>query len=223
MLTLSSVSTKSGVGLSACADSQACPDPNQKGREFRQGDIVLTTITTAGGELITIKLDTTLPRYYSREFTVRGTRGLCEGAPGMFAFADETKFHDEFSSVEFLKSNMGNIDKYSDYIPECWKRIENCSDEFGHGGIDYLEFQAFFSAIRNGSEMPIDVYDMALWMSVSALSEQSIALAGAPVAVPDFTRGKWMTRPSADVTELPSFEKSCNTRECKIELGYSRP
>jgi hypothetical protein len=31
-------------------------------------------------------------------------------------------------------------------------------------------------------------------MSVSALSEESIAAAGAPVAVPDFTNGKWLTR-----------------------------
>ena len=40
----------------------------------------------------------------------------------------------------------------------------------------------------------IDVYDMASWMCISALSEESIAKGGAPVAIPDFTNGKWMTR-----------------------------
>lgn len=42
--------------------------------------------------------------------------------------------------------------------------------------------------------MPIDVYDMAAWMCITALSEQSIALGGAPVAIPDFTNGAWANR-----------------------------
>ncbi len=35
---------------------------------------------------------------------------------------------------------------------------------------------------------------MAAWMSISALSEQSITLGGQPVAIPDFTNGAWMSR-----------------------------
>ena len=31
-------------------------------------------------------------------------------------------------------------------------------------------------------------------MSISCLSEQSVAMGGAPVAIPDFTNGKWMER-----------------------------
>ena len=42
---------------------------------FRQGDIVKTCITCAGGETIVLTLDTTLPRFYCRDFTVVGTRG----------------------------------------------------------------------------------------------------------------------------------------------------
>ncbi len=40
--------------------------------------------------------------------------------------------------------------------------------------------------------MPVDVYDAAAWMSVTALSEKSIAEGGAPQTFPDFTRGKWI-------------------------------
>ncbi len=40
----------------------------------------------------------------------------------------------------------------------------------------------------------IDVYDLAAWMSISALAEQSIALGGQPVAIPDFTNGMWIKR-----------------------------
>ena len=36
-----------------------------------------TVLTCAGGETVTLVLDTTLPRaYYSRNFSVRGTRGM---------------------------------------------------------------------------------------------------------------------------------------------------
>ena len=38
-----------------------------------------------------------------------------------------------------------------------------------------------------GEEMPIDVYDAASWMVITVLSEESIALGGHPVTIPDFT------------------------------------
>lgn len=43
-----------------------------------------------------------------------------------------------------------------------------------------------------GRKMPVDVYDAAAWMSVTGLSEKSIAEGGAPQTFPDFTRGKWI-------------------------------
>ena len=58
--------------------------------------------------------------------------------------------------------------------------------------MDWLLLNAFFESIRQNKLPPIDVYDAAAWMSVSALSEQSIALGGAPIPIPDFTRGKWI-------------------------------
>ena len=50
--------------------------------------------------------------------------------------------------------------------------------------------------------MPVDVYDCAAWMAITPLSEQSIAMGGHPVAVPDFTRGEWMRRPPYDVADI---------------------
>ena len=43
---------------------------------------------------------------------------------------------------------------------------------------------------------------LAALMCVTTLSEKSIALGGMPQSVPDFTEGKWILRPSKDVTEL---------------------
>jgi hypothetical protein len=50
--------------------------------------------------------------------------------------------------------------------------------------------------------MPIDVYDAAVWMCVTALSEESIREGGMPKAVPDFTRGEYKTRKPLDVVDF---------------------
>lgn len=68
--------------------------------------------------------------------------------------------------------------------------------------MDLFMLQTFFDALENGDEMPLDVYDAASWMSVVCLSEQSIALGGVPVAIPDFTKGKWLIRPRKDVISI---------------------
>ena len=88
------------------------------------------------------------------------------------------------------------------YIPKMWKEITDEQKELGHGGMDYLMFKAFFNAIKKGEEMPIDVYDAAAWMCITALSEQSIAQGGHPQPIPDFTRGKWLKRPCLDVKDI---------------------
>ena len=60
--------------------------------------------------------------------------------------------------------------------------------------MDALVLQAFLDAVRRKIATPIDVYDTAAWMSITPLSEQSVALGGMPVPFPDFTNGKWIDR-----------------------------
>ena len=60
-------------------------------------------------------------------------------------------------------------------------------------------FRTLIKAYRAGGELPVDVYDMAAWMSITYLSEKSIREGGAPQQIPDFTRGKYKTRPVKDV------------------------
>ena len=86
--------------------------------------------------------------------------------------------------------------------------------------MDYLELKAFFRAILRGEEMPVDVYDMAAWMAITPLSEQSIAHGGMPQAIPDFTRGRWILREPKDVLDLPKVETKSG--DDKNEFGYSR-
>lgn len=220
MLTLTSVATKGGVGLEEFAKDEKSPDPSLKDTKFAQGDIIVTTITCAGGEVITLRLDTTLPRTYSREFTVRGTKGYCMQDTDMVMLEERTYMHEFFEAEKTVDKYIHNANEFKEYLPKMWQDITSDQEKLGHGGMDYFEFKAFFQAILNGEEMPIDVYDMASWMAITPLSEQSIATGGTPQAIPDFTRGKWILRESKDVVELPNPNEK--TTENKNAFGYSR-
>lgn len=198
MVRLVSMSSKA-AGMKEYINSKGDDWVNKEliGKEFAQGDIVNTLITCANGETISITLDTTLPRSYSREFTVRGTRGMYEENTNSIYLDGEPE---KFETIEFYKEVIDNAKKYEDeYLPDCWKNITEEQLENGHGGIDYLEFTAFLDALRNGTQMPIDVYDAASWMCVSALSKQSVAGGNVPMEIPDFTCGEWKTRKRLDV------------------------
>ena len=88
--------------------------------------------------------------------------------------------------------HYNNIQPYfEEYKHPMWKDVAPCAD--GHDEIDVMVFDDFFNALDKGLPMPIDVYDMAAWMCISVLSEQSMAT-GQSVAFPDFTDGKWILR-----------------------------
>lgn len=77
MLSLTSIASKS-AGLHTYIADKKGEDAELLQKTFNQGDIVTTVIRCAGGQTIVLTLDTTLPRYYSRGFTVRGTKGMYE-------------------------------------------------------------------------------------------------------------------------------------------------
>lgn len=175
-------------------------DPTLKGAKFKQGDVVNTIITCAGGETILLTLDTTLPRSYNRDLKVRGTKGLYEMATNSF-FLDGMK--EQWRTVPYYTEHMDNAKQYyNDLMPDVWKNMTEEDKKSGHGGMDGVMFRIFVEAVKNGDPLPIDVYDAASWMCVSALSEISVARNGEPQAIPDFTDGKWLTRQPQDVIPL---------------------
>ena len=157
---------------------------------FVAGDIVTTVIRCAHGETIVLTLDMTLPRYYSRGFEVHGTKGMyIEDTKSVFIDGIHNKDEGNW------EPQWGNINQFRDeYDHPIWRKFIADGVRGGHGGMDTLVFDAFFMALQEGYPMPIDVYDMAAWKCITALSEESIALGGAPVAIPDFTNGKWIYR-----------------------------
>ena len=184
MVKLSSFATKS-VGLKSYIASGGEHDECVEGKDWAQGDIIITIITCEDGSVIQLKLDTTLPRSYNREICAHGTKGRY------------TELYDEVfleGGNEFQKGPSLFDEQFKKYVPECWsKENEERIKEKGHGGMDWLNFEVFFNALREGKEMPIDVYDMASWGAVTTLSEMSIKT-GQSYDFPDFTRGKYKTR-----------------------------
>lgn len=188
MMTLVSTASKA-AGLHEYILQNKPEDEKLCKAQFAQGDVVTTAIKCAGGETIVLTLDTTLPRYYSRGFTVRGTKGMYEEATdSVFLDRKEDIAHD----FNWRKTNIGNAEKYEEeYDHPVWKQYLADGVQGTHDGMDWLEFKTFFECLRNDQPMPVDVYDGASWMAITALSEMSIARGGAVVDIPDFTSGKW--------------------------------
>lgn len=191
LLSLTSTASKSR-GLKEYIKSGRAEAGLSVDTDFMQGDIITTVLKTAHGETIVLTLDTTLPRYYSRGFTIRGTKGMYEEiTDSVFLDCEE----DHALDLTWRENSIGNATDYEDeYDHPVWKEYIREGVQGTHDGMDYLEFKLFFDCLLNNKPMPIDVYDAATWMAITPLSEQSISCGSMPIEVPDFTRGKWILR-----------------------------
>lgn len=187
MLTLSSITSKS-KGLNEWIKKEKGEDYYLYGTDFNQGDVTTTMIKCANGETITLHHDCSLPRPYCRDYVVQGTKAMYQETPG------DDLFYSEELSPE--KHKAEDFDKYYEtYGHPLWKQYTDVEQHAGgHGGMDFLVLSAYVDAVINDAESPIDVYDTAAWMAVTVLSEQSAAMGGMPVPIPDFTNGKWIDR-----------------------------
>ena len=192
MLSLRSIPSAS-KGLKTYIRDHLPEDHPYYNAKIKQSDFITTIIDCANGEQIILTLDTTLPRSnYSRQFTVRGTKGMCQEAVGHVCtyFLDGMtpgRAGNHFNNEEeWFKTHDHPL--HAEYLSQT---------RSGHGGIDWLVVRAFIESVKRGIEPPIDAYDTALWLAIAPLSEASIARGGAPVEVPDFTKGKWFRREPA--------------------------
>ena len=186
IVSISSFASKTR-GITAMAKEKYAADHPANQTTFTQGDVVTSVLTFAGGETVRLSLDTTLPRPYSREFSVRGTKGaIFEDNASVFLdngedVKQEFEWHKEWNNVEKY---------YEKYDGELWREYKK-NPIGSHDGMDYLVFRDFFDCLIAGKPMPIDVYDAATVLAIPVLSAQSIEKGGVPIEFPDFTGGKW--------------------------------
>ena len=157
--------------------------PNAK-IEFKLGDVITSMIKCNNGETITLFHDTNLPRPYSLGFRVQGTNGIWMDVNQSLMIHGKTKDHSWEPAEAMLKV----------YDHPLWKKYEKKAENAGHGGMDWFVINSFVECLKANKPATIDAYDAATWLSITTLSEESIALGSHPVTFPDFTRGRWIKR-----------------------------
>ena len=198
MLTLTATASKAR-GLHEWIKNHRGEEYDLFNRQFTMGDVITTVIKCAHGETITLTHDTSLPRPYSRGNRIEGTKGIWM----------EDKYAVYLEGVSPKADVWDSLNNYYEkYEHPLWKWYRTEGVKGGHGGMDYLVLRAYVEAVKAGTQTPIDVYDTAAWMAVTCLSEDSVAMGSMPVAIPDFTNGKWFQR------EPAVLGKYCLTEVC---------
>jgi len=164
--------------------------------DFQNGDHTMTMIQTEKGKTILIEHDVMTPRPYDRLYQLTGTKGFANKYPvqGFMFSADGTGAPVE---VENLSAHKFVPDAVRDKLLEEYKHPitreleESAKRVGGHGGMDYIMDYRLIYCLRNGLPLDMDVYDLAEWSCLVELSRISLEHGGAPVEIPDFTRGAW--------------------------------
>ena len=160
--------------------------------EWKLGDVVTSIIKCSNGETVLLSHDTSLARPYSLGFRVQGTGGIWMDVNKSIYLEGVSKEHDRWEKTD---------DYFAKYDHPLWKKYENDAKGAGHGGMDFFVLNAFVECVKRNEPAQIDVYDAATWLSITPLSEASIATGSAPQAFPDFTRGRWMKKKNTFAVE----------------------
>jgi hypothetical protein len=179
---LSAFATKAR-GLGKYVADYGGSDHPLKNAQWNCGDIVTSQIKCENGETVLVTHDCNNPRPHVSDSFVQGTKGVWYG---------------DWKSIYIEKLSP----KVSQYEPEdewvkkydhqYWRQDADKAASTGHGGVDYMVLNDFYTGVKNNRPASIDVYDAAAWSAISELSEMSVARGGEPVDFPDFTRGKWL-------------------------------
>ena len=130
------------------------------------GDIVTTQLETAGGLLITLTHDTTLPRPRSLDFEVQGTRGIWQG--------DTRRIYLEgISPHEAWEDDASYLATYEHPLWNRWGK-EALQADLHHKGMDYLMLRSLQAHLEGESIYPTALEDLAQWCSITPYSEISI-------------------------------------------------
>lgn len=151
-------------------------------KPFR-GNINISSISTASGSTIMLQHDVSTPRPYSRIHLISGTKAFAQKypLPGKIAVG-----HEDFLDEQAMKELEAR------YTPELVKQIGELAKQIGgHGGMDFMMDWRLIDCLRNGLPVDMDVYDAASWSVIGPLSEWSVANGSQPIAIPDFTMGRW--------------------------------
>jgi hypothetical protein len=177
-------------GLADWRKDHVAADSQKQKEQYVCGDINLSLIKMQSGKTIVVQHCTNLPRPYSRINLVQGTKGLFMGYPNRVYVEGKSARPDQWEDMSVWMK---------DYEHPLWKEIAQKATGAGHGGMDFIEDWRLIKNLNEGTPTDFNVYDAAAISAVVGLSAQSVTKRGAPVAFPDFTRGKWKTTAPWDI------------------------
>ena len=141
--------------------------------------------------MIFLDLSCVVPHPYSRINTIQGTHGILMDYP--------LRIDIEKTPGSGPRSHKGFDEKFTQecrkkYMHPMWRDVGEIAKKIGgHGGMDFIMDLRWVYCLQNGLPLDMDVYDLASWSCLCELTERSQAKRGAPVDIPDFTRGAWRT------------------------------
>ena len=167
-------------------------------RNYLIGSYNSSLIRTKNGKIIFLNLSCSVPHPYSRMNTIQGTHGILMSYPLRIDVEDTPgSGPHEINDATGVASRFDpkRTAKYREqYTHPMWKSVGEIAKKVGgHGGMDFIMDLRWVYCLQNGLPLDMDVYDLASWSCLCEVTERSQAKRGAPVEIPDFTRGAWKT------------------------------
>ena len=191
---LVSMSSKS-VMINQYAKDMYGKDHPYATKEMALGDYNASLIRTVNGKMITLNHDTHTP--HPREnFRLQGTKGIYlreRDNSRIYLDGRSPRDHQWEPADDYIKEYEHDIVK--NYNPP--QRKGGTIRGHGSGGMTQtpINWHRLIQAIRENTQPDWDVYDSVTSAAVIPLSEASVADKSRPVDFPDFTKGKWESRP----------------------------
>ena len=164
--------------------------------KFLVGSYNSSLIKTANGKVIFLNLSCHVPHPYSRMNTIQGTHGILMDYPLRIDVEDEPGSgpHEKKDDLNCRFDPKRTAEFREKYEHPLWKTVGDIAKKVGgHGGMDFIMDLRWVYCLQNGLPLDMDVYDLASWSCLCEITEKSQAKRGAPVEIPDFTRGAWKT------------------------------
>jgi predicted dehydrogenase len=169
----------------------AAHDPDH----WRQGDSGVALLHTSGGVVVTIRLDSAPRPHNMTHYGLQGSRGAYLSA--RHAGEDPLIWIDGLSAgaSEGLPgqepARWDSLWKHADAFEHPrWRERLREAQAAGHGGGDFFVLDEFATALLEHRPPAVDVRDAVTGSCVAALSAESIAGRGKPIAFPRFDQSR---------------------------------
>ena len=192
---------------------------NRHSQKMVKGDVTMCLMRTVNGRQVVLKHDVSNPAPYDRGSHYIGSKGVfCginfPGDPSMPGNGAEYAYvNGSPCRFGWIEKPDGHVEKFFDfdkamalreeYKHPFWKVAGEMAKKVGgHGGMDFIMDLRWAYCLQNGMPLDMDVYDLASWSAIVPCSAESDRKGGAPVEIPDFTRGGWCTAKPVSIGDV---------------------